>query len=75
MESGIHLDQPTFFSWLGVTQYIDREATDATLEFIAGQPHGSEVVFDFQHYVLLEPTSLFSFGRSCKARNLRQMRE
>jgi methyltransferase (TIGR00027 family) len=38
VESGIHLNQPTFFSWLGVTQYIDREATDATLNFIARQP-------------------------------------
>jgi len=47
VESGIHLDQPTFFSWLGVTQYIDREATDATLNFIAGQPPGSELVFTF----------------------------
>lgn len=32
-------------------------------------------VFDFQHYVLPERTSLFSFGRSGKARKLRQMRE
>ena len=47
VESGIHLDQPTFFSWLGVTQYIDREATDATLNFIARQLRGSEVVFTF----------------------------
>ena len=47
LRSGIKLDQPTFFSWLGVTQYIDRAATDATLGFIAGQPRGSEVVFTF----------------------------
>jgi methyltransferase (TIGR00027 family) len=46
-ESGMKLDRPTFFSWLGVTQYIDRTATDATLGFVARQPHGSEVVFDF----------------------------
>jgi methyltransferase (TIGR00027 family) len=45
--SGLHLGQPTFFSWLGVTQYVDREATDATLSFIASRPRGSEVVFDF----------------------------
>ena len=46
-ESGIRLDRPTFFSWLGVTQYIDRGASDATLGFIASRPGGSEVVFDF----------------------------
>ena len=46
-ESGVTLDQPTFFAWLGVTQYIDRAACDATLGLIAGRPRGSEVVFDF----------------------------
>lgn len=56
MESGIKLDQPTFFSWLGVTQYIDRTANDATLGFIAAQPLGSEVVFTFiVKNELLEP--------------------
>jgi methyltransferase (TIGR00027 family) len=46
-ESGVTLDRPTYFSWLGVTQYIDRAANDATLRLIAGRPRGSEVVFDF----------------------------
>jgi methyltransferase (TIGR00027 family) len=43
----VRLDQPIFFSWLGVTQYIDGAANDATLRFIAQRPRGSEVVFDF----------------------------
>ena len=46
-DSRVMLDQPTFFAWLGVTQYIDRAACDATLGLIAGLPRGSEVVFDF----------------------------
>jgi methyltransferase (TIGR00027 family) len=46
-EAGVRLDQATFFSWLGVTQYIDRAATDATLDLVARRPPGSEVVFDF----------------------------
>jgi methyltransferase (TIGR00027 family) len=45
--SGVRLDEPTFFSWLGVTQYIDGAVCDATLRFIAGRASGSEVVFDF----------------------------
>jgi methyltransferase (TIGR00027 family) len=45
--SGLGLDEPTYFSWLGVTQYIDGAASDATLRFIASRPRGSEVVFDF----------------------------
>lgn len=36
-----------FFSWLGVTPYLTREACTATLSFIAKMPVGSGVVFDF----------------------------
>lgn len=37
---------PAFFAWLGVTPYLTREATRATLAAIAAQP-GREVMFDF----------------------------
>jgi methyltransferase (TIGR00027 family) len=37
----------TFFSWLGVTEYLTTEAVMATLRFIAAAPVGSEVVFDY----------------------------
>ena len=36
-----------FFSWLGVTPYLTREACMTTLSFIAEMPAGSGVVFDF----------------------------
>ncbi len=36
-----------FFSWLGVTPYLTREACMSTLNFIARMPAGSGVVFDF----------------------------
>ena len=39
--------QPTVFSWLRVTPYLSRTAFDATIQFIAGMPSGSGVVFDF----------------------------
>jgi methyltransferase (TIGR00027 family) len=45
-EAGLTME-PTFFSWLGVTPYLTREAFDATLRFIASQPGGSGVVFDY----------------------------
>ncbi len=38
---------PAFFSWLGVTPYLSREACMSTLSFIAKMPAGSGVVFDF----------------------------
>jgi methyltransferase (TIGR00027 family) len=37
---------PTFFAWLGVTQYIPEAASVETLSFIASHGRGSEVVFD-----------------------------
>ena len=36
-----------FFSWLGVTPYLTRDACMDTLSFIATMPAGSGVVFDF----------------------------
>ena len=35
------------FSWLGVTPYLSRAAFDGTIQFIAGMPCGSSVVFDY----------------------------
>lgn len=41
-------DRLTFFSWLGVTMYLTREANLATLKSIAScSPTGSEVVFTY----------------------------
>jgi methyltransferase (TIGR00027 family) len=38
---------PTFFAWLGVVPYLTPEAFRTTLGFIAAQPPGSGVVFDY----------------------------
>jgi O-methyltransferase involved in polyketide biosynthesis len=46
-EAGFDKQQPAFFSWLGVTPYLSRPAFDATIQFIAGMPSGSGLVFDF----------------------------
>jgi methyltransferase (TIGR00027 family) len=41
-------DQPTFFSWLGVTMYLSRDAVMQTLQFVASaMPAGSEIVFSY----------------------------
>jgi len=44
---GVAFDQPTFFSWLGVTMYLTREAIDAVLRTVASFPKGSEIVLTF----------------------------
>src|SRR4051794_17977072 len=40
-------DAISFCSMLGVTQYLDREAVEALLQFAAALPKGSEIVFSF----------------------------
>jgi O-methyltransferase involved in polyketide biosynthesis len=36
--------EPAFFSWLGVTQYLTREAVLSTLQYVASWALGSEIV-------------------------------
>jgi methyltransferase (TIGR00027 family) len=50
----------TFFSWLGVTEYLTTEVVMATLRFIASAPAGSGVVFDY----MISPTLLTPAQRS-----------
>jgi O-methyltransferase involved in polyketide biosynthesis len=38
---------PTLFAWLGVVPYLTLEAFRSTIHFIAAQPPGSGVVFDY----------------------------
>jgi len=38
---------PAFFSWLGVSCYLERPAVYAMLEYVAGLARGSQIVFDF----------------------------
>jgi methyltransferase (TIGR00027 family) len=45
---GFRPDQPSFFSWLGVTMYLTRETMLATMNQISSTtPAGSLVVFDY----------------------------
>jgi methyltransferase (TIGR00027 family) len=46
-QAGFHRDKPAFFSWLGVTVYLDAAAIRNTLEYIADLAPGSAVVFDY----------------------------
>ena len=46
-QSGFDLSAAAFFSWLGVTPYLTRDACMSTLSLIATMPAGSGVVFDF----------------------------
>src|SRR5580698_9525375 len=46
-QAGFKRDAAAFFSWLGVTPYLTREACTTTLSFIGKMPADSAVVFDF----------------------------
>jgi methyltransferase (TIGR00027 family) len=41
------LDEPTFFSWLGLAMCSQEPEIDAVLRFVAGFPVGSEIVLTF----------------------------
>jgi methyltransferase (TIGR00027 family) len=43
----VSLDEPTFFSWLGVTMYLKEKAIDEMLRSVAAFPAGSEMVLTF----------------------------
>jgi methyltransferase (TIGR00027 family) len=45
--AGFRDDAPAFFSWLGVSMYLDEAAIQETLRFIASCAAGSAVVFDY----------------------------
>jgi methyltransferase (TIGR00027 family) len=45
--NNIRADSPAFFSWLGVTMYLDRETIEATLRSMAAFPSGSGVALSF----------------------------
>ena len=57
--AGFTTSQPAFFSWLGVTPYLTREAFEGTLRFIAAMPAGSGVAFDFA----VERSALRIYGK------------
>ncbi|TCK73682.1 class I SAM-dependent methyltransferase [Acidipila rosea] len=45
--AGFDRRKPSFFAWLGVVPYLTLDAFRSTLGFIAAQPAGSGVVFDY----------------------------
>jgi methyltransferase (TIGR00027 family) len=45
--AGFDTNRSAFFSWLGVTPYLQTEAITATLKFAASLPPGSAIVFDY----------------------------
>ena len=45
--AGFREDDPAFFSWLGVTMYLTRDAVMSTLGYVAKRPPGSGITFDY----------------------------
>ena len=58
--AGYDAGKLTFFSWLGVTEYLSTESVMASLRFIASAPRGSGVVFDY----MISPSLLTPAQRS-----------
>ena len=47
LKNGFDPKKKTFFAWLGVVPYLTLEAFRSTIRFIAAQPRGSGIVFDY----------------------------
>ena len=45
--TGVDVDRPVFFSWLGVAMYLTRDAVGAVLRAVATFPPSTELVFTF----------------------------
>jgi methyltransferase (TIGR00027 family) len=45
--AGFDTSAPAFFSWLGVTMYLTRNAVESVFQFVAGLPASSEIAFTF----------------------------
>lgn len=55
-EAGFRVDEPAYFSWLGVTVYLSNAAVLETLSFVAKLPKRSGITFDYRLPVsLLNP--------------------
>ena len=48
-QRGFNKNQPAFFIWEGVTQYLTRRAVDQTMHFISGTAPGSFLLFTYVH--------------------------
>jgi len=47
LANGFDPTRPAFFSWLGVVPYLTLDAFRATISFVATQPAGTGLVFDY----------------------------
>ena len=62
--AGFDTEVCTFFSWLGVTQYLTENAINATLRFVASLLANSVIVFDYtMSPSLLSPTAREAFDK------------
>jgi len=44
---GFNIHEPAFFSWLGVSYYLNRDSVLDIFRYVAGLPSPSQLVFDF----------------------------
>jgi methyltransferase (TIGR00027 family) len=58
IRNGIRSDEPTFFSWLGVTVYLTEPAIDSTLKCMAKYPSGSGAVITFRQQPSAQSSAL-----------------
>ena len=62
VSSGFDPGRKTFFIWEGVTHYLDADAVDSTMRFVASCAAGSVIAFTYIHRGLLDGSGTFSLS-------------
>ncbi len=69
--AGFDANAPAFFTWLGVLPYLPEHVILGVLEFIAGRPSGSQIIFDYAN----PPASLSLEARLAHERRAQRVAE
>ena len=62
--SGFDPARPSCFIWEGVTNYLTKQAVDATLQFISTTAAGNQIIFTYVHQGVLEDSDEFEETRN-----------
>jgi methyltransferase (TIGR00027 family) len=62
--SGFDPASPSCFIWEGVTNYLTKQAVDATLQFISTTAAGNQIIFTYVHQGVLDNSAEFEGTRN-----------
>ncbi len=61
LKNNLDLDIPTTFIWEGVTNYLEQDAIDKTLEFVSKFSNNGYIIFTYINKLVLDDSSSFQY--------------